>query len=298
MQNVLTLIAADSGPGLEPVRVEQACHALVACGADVGPANWLAPTIACDIPFEGPEPAKMQSAIAAALSGTPVDIVIQDVQNRRKKLLLADMDSTIVTSETLDELAAQANIKNEIAAITQRAMLGEIAFDDALRDRVAMLKGLPIRALEATLAKVEVSPGARVLVNTMRANGAYTVLVSGGLTYFSGRIADRIGFDTHRGNELEISAGALTGKVKEPVFGRNGKLATLHALAADRDVPLALTLAVGDGANDLPMLEAAGLGVAYRAKPIAADGASARVNHGGLDALLYLQGYRRDEFTA
>ena len=295
---MLTLIAADNGPALEPASVEQAYQALIAYGADVGRANWLAPAIACDLPFEGPAPATMRPPIAAALAGTPVDIVVQAVQNRRKKLLLADMDSTIVTSETLDELAAQANLKDEIAAITQRAMLGEVAFDDALRERVAMLKGLPIRALETTMAKIEVSPGARTLVNTMRANGAYTALVSGGFTFFSGRIADRLGFDTHRGNELELSAGALTGKVKEPVFGRDGKLATLHALAAERDVPLALTLAVGDGANDLPMLEAAGLGVAYRAKPIAAEGAAARVDHGGLDALLYLQGYRRDEFTA
>ncbi len=298
MQNVLTLIAAENGPTLEPASIEMACQSLIAYGATVGPSNWLAPAIACDLPFEGPPPAKTRPPVAAALAGTPVDFVIQPVQYRRKMLLLADMDSTIVTSETLDELAAQANLKEKIAAITQRAMLGEIAFDDALRERIAMLKGLPIRALEATLEKIEVSPGARVLVNTMRANGAYTALVSGGFTFFTERIADRIGFDTHRGNELEFSEGALTGRVKEPVFGRDGKLATLHALAAEKDVPIALTLAVGDGANDLPMLRAAGLGIAYRAKPIAAEGAAACIDHGSLDALLYLQGYRRDEFTA
>jgi phosphoserine phosphatase len=160
------------------------------------------------------------------------------------------------------------------------------------------LKGLPISALEATVENIAVSPGARVLVNTMRENGAYTALVSGGFTYFSERIAERVGFDTHHGNELEFSAGALTGKVKEPVFGRDGKLATLLALAAERDIPLALTLAVGDGANDLPMLQAAGLGIAYRAKPIAAEGAAVRIDHSSLEALLYLQGYRRDEFAA
>ena len=207
------------------------------------------------------------------------------------------MDSTIVTSETLDELAAHAGLKDQVAAITERAMRGEIDFKGALRERVAMLTGLPEDALAQTLAGIELTPGARTLVRTMRAAGAYTALVSGGFGYFTSRVAAMCGFDEDRANSLLIEDGALTGKVGEPILDRESKLATLEELAVSKNVPLSATMATGDGANDLPMIQAAGLGVAFRAKPAVEEAAPAAIRHGDLTALLYLQGYRRPQFV-
>jgi len=235
--------------------------------------------------------------VRAALDGAPIDAIATPAEGRRKRLLVADMDSTIVTSETLDELADFAGLKDRIAAITARAMNGELDFKAALRERVAMLKGLPVEALEHTWQRVRLTPGARELVVTMRAHGACTVLVSGGFSFFTSRVAALCGFDLHRSNTLLDDGTVLTGQVAEPILDRDTKLATLTELAAERGLELSATLAVGDGANDLDMLRAAGLGVAFRAKPIVAAEARARVDHADLRALLFAQGYRSTDIT-
>ena len=231
----------------------------------------------------------------AALEGAAIDAIAMPAESRRKRLLVADMDSTIVTGETLDELADFAGLKDRIAAITVRAMNGELDFKAALRERVAMLKGLPVDALERTWQRIRLTPGARELVATMRAHGAYTALVSGGFSYFTSRVAALCGFDQHRSNTLLDDGAALTGQVAEPILDRDAKLATLTGLAAERGLALSATLAVGDGANDLDMLRVAGLGVAFHAKPIVAAEARARVDHANLRALLFAQGYRSDD---
>jgi phosphoserine phosphatase len=208
------------------------------------------------------------------------------------------MDSTVIGCECLDELADFAGRKAEVAAITERAMRGEIDFEGALRARVAMLAGLPLAALQACFEdRVRLNPGALTLAATMAANGARTVLVSGGFSYFTERVASAAGFQHHRANTLLYDEEVLSGSVAEPILGREAKLEALKAEAAVLGLPLAQALAVGDGANDLLMIEAAGLGVAYRAKPVVAARADARVDHAGLDALLYFQGYRRDAFV-
>jgi phosphoserine phosphatase len=207
------------------------------------------------------------------------------------------MDSTIVTGETLDELADFAGLKDRIAAITARAMNGELDFKAALRERVAMLKGLPLTALEQTWQRVCLAPGAKELVATMRASGAMTALVSGGFSFFTSRVATMVGFNLHRSNVLLDDGAALTGAVAEPILDRHAKVATLRELAARDGLALSATLAVGDGANDLDMLCAAGLGVAFHAKPIVSAAAQARVDHAGLRALLFAQGYWAGEFV-
>lgn len=297
MEGVATLIAAEGTRHLDGSTIGAARQALAEAGAEVGEPTWLSPGIACDIPFSGLEPRDADAALRTALPAAPFDIVAHSAPERRKRLLIADMDSTIVTSETLDELADFAGLKEKVAAITRRAMNGEIDFKGALRERVGMLKGLSTDALEATYRHIVLTPGAIALVRTMRANGAYTVMVSGGFTFFTGRIAARVGFDEHRGNTLEIDGTRLTGRVGEPILDRDSKLRTLFELSEKKAIPTALTMAVGDGANDLPMIQAAGMGVAFRAKPVTAAGAAARIDHAGLEALLYLQGYRRDEFA-
>ena len=235
--------------------------------------------------------------IAEALAGLPVDYCIQPAEGRRKRLLIADMDSTIINVECLDELADFAGLKAEISAITERAMRGELAFEGALRERIGMLKGLQTTALQKTYdQRVRLNPGARTLVRTMAANGARCALVSGGFTFFTGKVAEAAGFHSHRANTLIEADGKLTGQVGEPILGKEAKLAALREGAAALDIPLSATLAVGDGANDLAMIEAAGLGVAYRAKPIVAAQAAAKVDHADLTALLYFQGYSADEF--
>jgi phosphoserine phosphatase len=227
----------------------------------------------------------------AALEGLPVDVLATRPRGRRRGLLVADMDSTIVTGETLDELAEEAGIGEQVAAITRRSMNGEIDFKQALRERVAMLKGLELAALETTWKRTVLSPGARTLVATMRAQGALTALVSGGFTYFTGRVAEVCGFDHHRANVLLDDEYALTGEVGEPILDRDAKLAFLAEFAGLRGVQMSATLAVGDGANDLAMLKAAGLGVAYRAKPVVAAEVGNRVDFADLRALLFAQGY-------
>ena len=253
----------------------------------------LSPGEAADIPLPGPPDL---AAVRAALDGAPIDALALPAAGRRKRLLIADMDSTIVTGETLDELADFAGLKAEIAAITRRSMNGEIDFATALRERVAMLKGLPIAALEATWARVQLTPGARELVATMRAHGATTALVSGGFTFFTGRVAALVGFDLHRSNVLEHDGATLSGTVAEPILDRDAKRTTLRALSAQHGLAPDATLAVGDGANDLAMLRDAGLGIAFHAKPIVAAETHARVDHTNLRTLLFAQGYRAGEF--
>jgi phosphoserine phosphatase len=293
--SVLTLVADPATARLSPTHIAHARDALVAAGATPGIPDWLDTGVACDLPFAG-DPAAGLAAVRAALDGAAIDAFAQPAAGRRKKLLVADMDSTIVAEETLDELAAFAGLKERIAAITARSMNGEIDFPTALRERVAMIAGMPEDALACTLAGIRLNAGARTLVMTMRAHGAFTALVSGGFRWFTSRIAARVGFDHDEANDLLVEDGRVTGKVGEPILGREAKLEALGRLAARHGATPAEAVAVGDGANDLPMLQAAGLGVAYRAKPVVAAAVSCRVDHGDLTALLYFQGYRQTEF--
>jgi phosphoserine phosphatase len=295
MDHVLTLVAPRGGLTLASLHAVR--DALAALGATTGAAAWLAPEEAADLPFAGLAAEQADAAARAALPGAAIDVIAQPSAGRRKRLLIADMDSTIVTTETLDELAAQAGIKDRIAAITRRAMNGELDFEGALRERVGMLAGLPVEAMQRTWEETELMPGARELVATMRAHGARCALVSGGFTFFTGRVAALVGFHEHHSNTLLEADGRLTGHVADPILGRNAKLATLKRLAAEEGIGLDAALAVGDGANDLDMIKAAGLGVAFRAKPVVAAAARARVDHGDLRALLFAQGYRADEFV-
>ena len=257
------------------------------------PPVVLSPGEAVDIACLSPD---LEHA-RAALAGAAVDLLVTRPRGRRKGLLVADMDSTIVTSETLDELAAAAGLKDAVSAITRRSMNGEVDFAEALRQRVAMLAGLPETALQATWAGTALTPGARTLVATMRAHGAATALVSGGFTWFTERVAAACGIEAHFANVLELADGALTGAVLEPILDRAAKLAILQRLAEERRLRPAATLAVGDGANDLAMIAAAGLGIAFHAKPIVAAAAANRVDHADLRALLFAQGYRAAELS-
>lgn len=255
--------------------------------------NWLAPAQAAEfIVKDAPDPAQLKLVLAHKAT----DIFVTKFRGRRKAVLVADMDSTIITTETLDELANYAGLKERIAEITKRSMNGELDFATALRERVAMLKGLELSALERTWAATEFCSGARTLLATMRNFGATTALVSGGFTFFTARVAAELGFDIHRANVLLDNGSQLTGEVGEPILDRDTKLATLNELAEKRGAKLSATLAVGDGANDLSMLQAAGLGVAYHAKPIVAAQVSNQIEHTDLTSLLFAQGYPASAF--
>jgi phosphoserine phosphatase len=257
---------------------------------EFGAPDWLSDGHAFDLPFS-------EAALAAA-RGIDGDVNVMACAGRRKMLLVADMDSTVIGCECLDELADQAGLKPLIAAITGRAMRGEIEFAPALRERVALLKGLPLAALERTWReRVRLNPGAKALVATMKKRGARTLLVSGGFTYFTARVAAEAGFDEHRANVLLDDGAALTGLVREPVLGREAKLQALESEAVRLGIGPADALAVGDGANDLDMIRRAGLGVAFHAKPVVAQAAGARIDRGDLRSLLYLQGYRDEEIV-
>lgn len=296
MDHVLTLIANPDDDALDETTVSTVSRALRDLGAATGQPDWLAERAACDLPFSNLAADQATSAAAAALPGRPVDLIAQPLEGRRKRLLVADMESTIIRQEMLDELADLLDLKERIAAITWRAMNGEIDFKDALRERVGLLAGLPADALEQVSDRIELMPGAAELVGTMRAGGARCILVSGGFKYFTGLVRRRLGFDDDQANDLEVADGRLTGRPTEPILDKDAKLAALLREAGRRQIPIRATMAVGDGANDLPMLKAAGLGVAFHAKPVVAAEASARVDHGDLTALLYAQGYRRPEF--
>jgi len=301
---VATLISSPDRPAVTDALVRDAARYL----PQGRPIDWLAPGAAADIAFlveedDADEKRTLLKDLAADLrdifGDAPVDVVIQPHDGRRKRLLVADMDSTMIGQECIDELADYAGFKERVAAITERAMRGEIDFAPALRERVALLKGLPATIIDTVIAdRIRPTPGGATLVATMRANGAYTCVVSGGFTAFTKRLAEQLGFDEQRANTLLVDAGGrLTGQVAEPVVGREAKLEALMALRdrfhLDRDA----TLAVGDGANDIPMIEQAGLGVAFHGKPAIRQAAAACIDHGDLTALLYAQGYRREEFV-
>ncbi len=289
--NFVATFVAGQGETLSDAMV---ARALAAAGL-AGPLDWLAPAQAADVRFEGGELAAHRARLKAALEGESVDVVVQPEASRRKRLLVADMDSTMIQQECIDELAALIGIRERIAAITERAMQGEIDFAAALEERVALLAGVRLEDIDALAAELTPTPGARALVRTMRANGARTALVSGGFTQFTRSIAARLGFHETRANTLEIEAGALTGRVRPPIQGRESKRAALVELRDAEGLPPEATLAIGDGANDLDMLREAGLGVAYRAKPKVAAAAHARIDHADLTALLYAQGYRAQD---
>jgi phosphoserine phosphatase len=299
--NVLTIIASPRAAATTAAAVDAAMEAMRHLGALIGGRAWLAPDIACDILFDELDPDQADAAarggIAAALGAVPIDLVAQPVLGRRKLLLLADMESTIIANEMLDELADLLGLRAKVAEITQRAMNDEIDFAAALRERVALLKDLPESALAEAGARIRVTSGARALVATMRANGAFTALVSGGFRVYTARLRDELGFDVDVANDLIVADGRLAGTVGEPILGRDAKLATLKRLAADRTLPLAATLAVGDGANDIAMIEAAGLGIAYHARPAVAARARRHIEHNDLTALLYVQGYSAEEIV-
>ncbi|MFT4159209.1 phosphoserine phosphatase SerB [Shinella sp.] len=294
MAFVATLVANPSNPVLTPAIAEKAADAVKASGL-----YWLADGIACDIALrDGSDIHAARDTILAVIAGAPLDLAVQEAETRRKKLLIADMDSTMIGQECIDELAAEVGLKDKVAAITARAMNGEIAFEPALRERVALLKGLPVSVIGEVIEKrITLTPGGRELIATMKAKGHYTALVSGGFTVFTSRIAETLGFDENRANILLDADGRLTGEVAEPILGKQAKVDALVDISERLGISPEEAMAVGDGANDLGMLHLSGAGVALHAKPAVAAEAKIRIDHGDLTALLYLQGYRKSDFV-
>jgi phosphoserine phosphatase len=288
VKNTLVLLCNPARPSLDSGTVQAAVEMLRAGGATVGTPDWLAPEIACDIPFDGP---------ALALGMTGIDAVFLPSDGRRKQLLVADMESTVIENEMLDELADFLGLRDKIAAITARAMNGEIDFAGALAERVGLLKGLPVTKLDEAAKRIRYTPGGATLVASMKQHGAYCALVSGGFTYFTKMVAAKLGFHFDTANVLTHDGKVLAGTVEPPILGKEAKLAALRHLSSARGFATAEAVSVGDGANDLPMLQEAGLGVAFHAKPAVAAQVRVRIDHGDLTALLYLQGYRRSDFV-
>jgi phosphoserine phosphatase len=299
--HVLTLIAAPNSGALAQEHVRRWSRKLGdAARGEEAPIHWLATDDACDIYFTPRgelDVLRKETAERLASDGLPFDWAIQSRRGRRKRLLIADMDSTIIQQECLDEIADFAGVGARIASITERAMRGELQFEPALRERIGLLEGFEEAALQRVFDdRITLTSGARTLAATMRAHGAHTVLVSGGFTFFTSRVAALAGFAAHRANRFVFENGRLTG-VAEPILGREAKLQALREEAAALGIPLESAMAVGDGANDLAMIKAAGLGVAFRAKDVVAAEADACIRHGDLTALLYLQGYGKAEFA-
>ncbi|MBZ9788659.1 phosphoserine phosphatase SerB [Rhizobium sp. 3T7] len=294
MALVATLVANPSNPVLTPLVAEQAADAVDASGL-----YWLADGIACDIVLrDGTAVEAARASILAVIDSAAIDLVVQDAETRRKRLLIADMDSTMIGQECIDELAAEVGLKEKVAAITARAMNGEIAFEPALRERVVLLKGLPIGVVDEVIAKrITLTPGGPELIATMKSKGHYTALVSGGFTVFTGPIAKTLGFDEDRANVLLEENGVLSGLVSEPILGKQAKVDALNDISEKLGISPDDAIAVGDGANDLGMLQLAGSGVALHAKPTVAAQAKIQINHGDLTALLYIQGYRKTDFV-
>ena len=292
--DIATLIASNGG--LSRADLDIARDALAGVGAMPGAVAWIDEGVAADLPFGRTDRANARAALEGLLPG--IDVVVQPAAGRAKQLLVADMDSTMITIECIDELADYAGIKPQIAEVTERAMRGELDFEAALDARVALLKGLEESAIDRCHAeRVVLMPGARALIRTMRTQGARTVLVSGGFTVFADKVAEAIGFDRALSNRLGLADGMLDGTVSRPIVGAATKRETLIAERDALGLASAQTLAVGDGANDIPMIEEAGLGVAYHAKPKTAAAADARIEYGNLTALLYAQGYKRADWT-
>ncbi|MBL4906222.1 MAG: phosphoserine phosphatase SerB [Sneathiella sp.] len=290
---VLTLVADPKNDRPLSNIVDRAQARLAELGATDMITDWLKEDVACDLLFNGSvDIDDLRQSVDDA------DYCLQPVQYRRKKLLLADMDSTIITVECIDELADFAGLKKEVSAITEQAMRGELDFNEAFKSRVAMLKGLKESVLQQTFdERVTLMPGARTLIQTIKAHGAYTALVSGGFTFFTSRVREQVGFDMDDSNELLFENGALTGQAAEPILNAQAKLNNLNRLIKEKKIKYEESVAIGDGANDIPMIEAAGLGVSYHAKPKAAEAADAMIRYGDLTTLLYYQGYRFEEFV-
>ncbi|KQT50864.1 phosphoserine phosphatase [Aureimonas sp. Leaf454] len=291
---VVTLISARGRAGLSQDIADAAAALLCSAAAD-----WLEPGVACDLRLPAPPAPETLAELRRRLDEARLDVVVQEEASRRKRILIADMDSTMIGEECIDELAAIVGIKDAVATITARAMNGEIAFEPALVERVALLKGLDESVIADVIAsRITFSPGGPELVATMRANGARTALVSGGFTAFTSVIAERLGFHENRANRLVIAEGRLTGEVERPILGREAKVEALEAIAAELGLSASDAIAVGDGANDLGMIGIAGSGVAVHAKPAVASAAPHRIDHADLSALLFMQGYRSEEIVS
>lgn len=292
---VLTLIGSTESIPLEPVHIERVFQ----CLGLSGETDWLAEREACDLFFNSRLSVEAITTKARdVLADTSIDTVCTLSGERRKKFLISDMDSTVIDQECIDELADAIGIGPEIRAITKAVIQGDINFSEALRKRLKLMKGMDIKILESVYQqRISLKPGARALVQTMRHHGAFCILVSGGFTYFTSRIAAQLGFHDHRGNELVFTDGKLTGEVQDPVLGRSAKLKTLKALCQERKIAVSDVLAVGDGANDIKMIQAAGLGVAFHDAGSLGNYSNASIEHGDLTALLYIQGYRKSEFV-
>ncbi len=295
MHSVITVIA----PSNTACPSVEAASLVRALGGDIASEGWVEPGVAYDIILTHAASDALKAGLQTAATGWHVDIITQGAATRRKKLVISDMDSTMIDEECIDELADMVGKKAEVSAITERAMRGELDFAAALTERVAMLKGLAVSELQRVLAeRIHLSPGAVTLVQTMKAHGARSLLVSGGFTFFTGAIAAQIGFDDHAGNTLEIANNALTGRVAPPILDKFSKLESLQHACSNFGFSAEEVLALGDGANDLPMLQAAGLGVAYRAKPAVRAAAKAQLNYCDLAALLYAQGFARANWAS
>jgi phosphoserine phosphatase len=301
MDLVLTLVSAPDKARLDDALMVAVSAALTRAGGKMGNAEWLDPGFACDLPFSGLDARPAQDIAQAMLGGDAVDCYAQGVAGRKKRLILCDMDSTIVTAETLDDLSVFADDKAEIDALTQKSIKGEINFTESLIARVALLKGLTEAEFAVAYQKVELSPGAETMIRTLRRDGCYTALVSGGFRYFTSRVAARVGFHIDIANEFEMAAGKTTGQLVPPIVapdGEFGKLGRLHYFAREHGLDLSSTATIGDGSNDIPMLTAAGMGCGYRGKPKVKAATSCQLNYADLTGLLFYMGYRRSEFVA
>ena len=289
----MTLIA---GRGAEPVLAN--CVGQIRAALAAAEPDWLAPGRACDLLLPGGEAARAEAAARQAIGDAAIDVLVQPAAERRKRVFVADLESTIIENEMLDELADFVGLRIHVAEITRRAMNGELDFATALAERVALLKGLPATVLDEAATRIRLMPGARTLLATLRSAGVRTALVSGGFTVFAERVAAWLGFEQVVANRLDIADGRIAGTVAAPILTRDTKRETLLGLANQNGVPLAATLAIGDGANDLPMLQAAGFSIAFHARPAVAAAARWRLDHADLTGVLYAQGYRKAEIIA
>ncbi len=297
MTHVLTVIAPVGTSVLDETLVRDLSRTLAEAGAETGMPTWLAAGEAVDLRFTSLAPLDAERLVRTQLSRLPLDLGVQAFEGRRKRLLLADMESTIIEQEMIDELAEAAGIGAQVAEITRRTMAGELAFEGALKARAALLAGQPAELLDQVAGRMTLHQGALTLVRTLKREGVRCLLVSGGFSVFAERVGVLCGFDAVRCNHLIVEEGRISGHVADPILGRDSKLQALREARRELDIPPDATMAVGDGANDLSMLKEAGLGVGFRPKEIVRRKARVSIEHGDLTALLYLQGYKRDEFS-